>query len=103
MSCPVNRVRPIHPGEVLREDFLIPLEMSANALALVLAVPPTLIHEIVKERRGITADTVEKLEKTSTGKHRPGVHHLALARNHQLVVKVHGGVAVAGNKPEFLP
>ncbi|MEN9772119.1 MAG: hypothetical protein RJA58_762, partial [Pseudomonadota bacterium] len=34
MSRPVNRMRPVHPGEVLREDFLVPLEMSVNALAL---------------------------------------------------------------------
>ena len=61
MSRPTNRMRPIHPGEILREDFLIPLEMSANALALALAVPATRIHEIVKERRGITADTAERL------------------------------------------
>jgi addiction module HigA family antidote len=61
MSRPINRMRPIHPGEILREDFLTPLEMSANALALALAVPATRIHEIVKERRGITADTAERL------------------------------------------
>ena len=61
MSRPTNRMRPIHPGEILREDFLVPLEMSANALALALAVPATRIHEIVKERRGITADTAERL------------------------------------------
>ena len=61
MSRPTNRMRPIHPGEILREDFLVPLEMSANALALELAVPATRIHEIVKERRGITADTAERL------------------------------------------
>ena len=61
MSHPTNRMRPIHPGEILREDFLVPLEMSANALALALAVPATRIHEIVKERRGITADTAERL------------------------------------------
>ena len=54
-------MRPIYPGEILREDFLVPLEMSANALALELAVPATRIHEIVKERRGITADTAERL------------------------------------------
>jgi plasmid maintenance system antidote protein VapI len=41
MSRPVNRMRPVHPGEVLREDYLIPLEMSVNALALALAVPST--------------------------------------------------------------
>jgi addiction module HigA family antidote len=50
-------MRPVHPGEVLREDFLGPLEMSVNALA----VPATRIHEIVKERRGVTADTAERL------------------------------------------
>ena len=61
MSRPINRMRPIHPGEILREDFLVPLEMSANALALALAVSATRIHEIVKERRGITADTAERL------------------------------------------
>ena len=61
MSRPINRMRPIHPGEILREDFLVPLQMSANALALAIAVPATRIHEIVKERRGITADTAERL------------------------------------------
>jgi len=61
MSRPINRMRPVHPGEVLREDYLVPLEMSVNALALALAVPAARIHEIVKERRGITADTAERL------------------------------------------
>ena len=61
MSRPVNRMRPVHPGEVLREDYLVPLEMSVNALAMALAVPATRIHEIVKERRGVTADTAERL------------------------------------------
>ncbi len=61
MSRPVNRMRPVHPGEVLREDYLAPLEMSVNALAMALAVPATRIHEIVKERRGVTADTAERL------------------------------------------
>ena len=61
MSLPVNRMRPVHPGEVLREEFLVPLQMSVNALAIALAVPATRIHEIVKERRGVTADTAERL------------------------------------------
>jgi addiction module HigA family antidote len=51
----------IHPGEFLREDFLKPLGMSANALALALRVPVTRISEIVNERRGITADTALRL------------------------------------------
>ncbi len=59
----VNRMRPVHPGEILREDFLLPLAMSVNALAMALDVPATRIHEIVKERRGITADTAERLAR----------------------------------------
>jgi len=61
MTRPINRMRAVHPGEVLREDFLVPLGMSVNALALALAVPATRLHEIVKERRSVTADTAERL------------------------------------------
>jgi addiction module HigA family antidote len=61
MTRPINRMRAVHPGEVLREDFLAPLAMSVNALALALAVPATRLHEIVKERRAVTADTAERL------------------------------------------
>lgn len=63
MSHPVDRMRPVHPGEVLREDFLVPLGLSVNALAVALDVPATRIHEIVKERRGVTADTAARLAK----------------------------------------
>ncbi|MBM4026838.1 MAG: HigA family addiction module antidote protein, partial [Planctomycetes bacterium] len=49
-----NKMRPVHPGEVLREEFLIPLEMSAHALALELKVPAPRINEIVRERRSVT-------------------------------------------------
>jgi addiction module HigA family antidote len=56
-------MRPVHPGEVLREDFLVPLGLSVNALAVALDVPATRMHEIVKERRGITADTAARLAK----------------------------------------
>lgn len=63
MSRPVNRMRPVHPGEILREEFLQPLELSVNALANALGVPATRIHEIVKERRGISADTAERLAR----------------------------------------
>jgi addiction module HigA family antidote len=52
---------PIHPGEVLREELLAPLGISANRLARDLRVPVTRISEIVKERRGITADTALRL------------------------------------------
>jgi addiction module HigA family antidote len=61
MSRPVNRMRPVHPGEVLREDYLVPLGLSVNALATALGVPATRIHEIVKERRSVTADTAARL------------------------------------------
>ncbi|MDA0244326.1 MAG: HigA family addiction module antitoxin [Chloroflexi bacterium] len=63
MSNPINGMRPVHPGEILREDYLVPLEMSVNALAIALGVPATRLHEIVKERRAITADTAERLAR----------------------------------------
>jgi antitoxin HigA-1 len=52
-----NRMRPIHPGEVLREEFLAPLGMTANALAMALHVPAPRINEVVRERRAITTPT----------------------------------------------
>ncbi|MNN09200.1 putative HTH-type transcriptional regulator YbaQ [compost metagenome] len=58
-----NLMRPIHPGEILREEYLEPLNMSANALAVALRVPATRIHEIVNERRSITADTALRLAR----------------------------------------
>jgi len=63
MSQPINHMRPVHPGEILREDYLVPLGMSRNALAMALSVPTTRIHEIVNERRSITADTAERLAR----------------------------------------
>ncbi len=56
-----RRMRPIHPGEMLREEFLVPLGMSAHSLALAIQVPATRIGEIVNERRGITAETALRL------------------------------------------
>lgn len=58
-----NGMRPIHPGEVLREDFLVPLGTSANALAKALKVPAPRINDIVRERRGISADTAMRLAR----------------------------------------
>jgi len=57
------RREPVHPGEMLREEFLVPLGLSANRLAMELRVPATRISEIVNERRGITADTALRLER----------------------------------------
>src|SRR5208337_5696432 len=53
----------LHPGEMLREEFMKPLGLSANALAIALRVPVTRISEIVRERRGITADTALRLAR----------------------------------------
>ena len=58
-----NNLRPIHPGEILREEFLLPLGLSANALSLALRVPATRIHEVVRQRRGITSDTAIRLAR----------------------------------------
>jgi addiction module HigA family antidote len=55
--------RPIHPGEYLREEYLVPLPMSAGALAKALGVPRTRIERIVKEEIGITPDTALRLAK----------------------------------------
>ncbi|HEV2007956.1 MAG TPA: HigA family addiction module antitoxin [Burkholderiales bacterium] len=59
----MNKMRPIHPGEVLREEFLEPLELSANALAVALRVPAPRINDIVRERRSITPDTALRLAR----------------------------------------
>ena len=63
MPRPINRLRPVHPGEVLREDYLVPQGLNVNALATALGVPATRMHEIVKERRAITADTAARLAR----------------------------------------
>jgi addiction module HigA family antidote len=56
-----KKLAPIHPGEILREDFMKPLNLSMNRLALDLHVPVTRIAEIVHERRGISPDTALRL------------------------------------------
>lgn len=56
-----NKMRPIHPGEILREEFLLPLGMSANALALELKVPAPRVNDIIRERRAVTPDTALRL------------------------------------------
>jgi addiction module HigA family antidote len=58
-----NKMRPIHPGEILREEFLAPLELSAHALAMELKVPAPRINDIVRERRAITPDTALRLAR----------------------------------------
>jgi antitoxin HigA-1 len=58
-----NGMRPVHPGEVLREDYLEALGMSANALAKALHVPAPRVNDIVRERRGVSADTALRLAR----------------------------------------
>ncbi|OGP66418.1 MAG: addiction module antidote protein, HigA family [Deltaproteobacteria bacterium RBG_16_44_11] len=58
-----NKMRPIHPGEILREEFIAPLGLSAHALAMELKVPAPRINDIVRERRAITPDTALRLAR----------------------------------------
>ena len=60
---PKNNIRPVHPGEILREDYLKPLNMSVNALARYLHVPASRMNDIVLERRGVTPDTALRLSR----------------------------------------
>lgn len=52
-----KKLKPVHPGEILREEFMVPLGLSMSRVALDLRVPVTRIADIVNEKRGITADT----------------------------------------------
>ena len=58
-----NGMRPVHPGEILREDYLVELGMSVNALAKALNVPTPRINDVVRERRGVSADTALRLAR----------------------------------------
>jgi antitoxin HigA-1 len=63
MARSQKRLPPIHPGEILRAEFMEPLQLSMNRLALDLHVPVTRIAEIVHERRGISPDTALRLAR----------------------------------------
>lgn len=58
-----NRMRPIHPGEILREEFLAPLDLTPHALAMKLRVTPSRINEIVREERPVTVETALRLAR----------------------------------------
>ena len=58
-----NGMRPVHPGEILREDFLKPAGLTANALARALKVPAPRVNDIVRKRRGVSADTALRLAR----------------------------------------
>ncbi len=55
------RLKPIHPGEILREEFMVPLHLNANKLALALHVPAPTVYDIVKEERGISPEMALRL------------------------------------------
>ena len=59
----METIPPIHPGEILMEEFLEPLEVSLNRLAVAIGVPPRRINEIVHGKRRITADTALRLAR----------------------------------------
>ena len=58
-----DRLAPVHPGEILDEEFLSPLELSQNKAALAMRVPPRRINQIVHGQRSITADTALRLAR----------------------------------------
>lgn len=59
----MTRLEPVHPGEVLKHDFMEPFALSSNALAIAIGVTPARINEIVRGRRGITAETALRLAR----------------------------------------
>ncbi len=59
----MTRLEPVHPGEVLKHDFMEPFALSSNALARAIGVKPARINEIVRCRRGITAETALRLAR----------------------------------------
>lgn len=58
-----NGMRPVHPGEILREEYLVPLNMSVNALATALHLTASRVNEVVREKRGVTPDTALRLSR----------------------------------------
>lgn len=58
-----NSMRAVHPGEILREEYLVPMGLSTHALSMNLHIPATRLYEIIKEQRAITADTALRLAR----------------------------------------
>ena len=59
----MTRLEPVHPGEVLKQDFMVPLGLSDTALARAIGVTPARVNEIARGRRGITAETALRLAR----------------------------------------
>lgn len=62
IRLPTNRA-PIHPGEILREEFLVPMDISQSELAHLLKIPFQRVNQIVREKRSVTPDTAMRLAK----------------------------------------
>ena len=58
-----NNMRQIHPGEILKKEYLVPLGMTANTLSIYLRVPVTRVNEVLRERRGITPNMALRLAR----------------------------------------
>lgn len=93
-----NGMRPIHPGEILREDYLKPLNMSANALARALHVTPARINDIVREIRGVSPDTAIRLARFFGGDARSWLN-LQQTYDLKLAEKSLGKAQIKGIKP----
>jgi addiction module HigA family antidote len=59
----MNNMRPIHPGEIIKEEYLEPLGMSVNALAIALRIPASRINDVVRQKRGVSIDTALRLSR----------------------------------------
>ncbi len=59
----MTKLKPIHPGEILREEFVVPFGLNANKQALALRVPPPTVYEIVKEERAISSEMALRLAR----------------------------------------
>ncbi|KQW59755.1 HigA family addiction module antitoxin [Variovorax sp. Root411] len=94
-------MKPVHPGEVLREDYLKPLGMTANALAKALHVPASRVNDIVLERRGITPDTALRLVRYFGGEEADaqGWIHMQSTYDFKIAAKVVGKAIAKEVKP----
>lgn len=59
----MNNMRPIHPGEIIKKEYLEPLGMSVSALAVALSVPAPRINDVVRQKRGVSIDTALRLAR----------------------------------------
>jgi addiction module HigA family antidote len=92
-----RKLKPIHPGEILREEFMVPLGLSSNALARAIGVTPARVNDIAREQRGITADTALRLARYLGTSHQFWMH----LQDHYDVQIAQGvaGKAIAHIKP----